>query len=122
MKRSIAVIEDNADNRLLLRAILRQQYEITEYASGEEGLEGLRRVSVELVLLDVSLPNMSGLDVLMEIRKDETLQLLPVVALTAHAMSGDRERLLAAGFDHYIAKPIVDEDELTDAIERLLAR
>ena len=121
MKR-IAVIEDNPDNRLLVEAILDDLYEIDEYEDGILGLAGLRTQLPDLVLLDVSLPGMDGVDVLREIRADDTLAHLPVIALTAHAMAGDRESFLARGFDHYVSKPIVDEDLLLTAIEDLLNR
>lgn len=119
MKR-IAVIEDNPDNRLLVRAILEDLYTIVEYASGPEALDGLRAERADLVLLDISLPEMDGTDVLRAIRDDADLRDLPVVALTAHAMTGDRERFLGEGFDGYVAKPIVDENDLMQVIEHLL--
>ncbi|HKI34736.1 MAG TPA: response regulator [Gemmataceae bacterium] len=118
--KTIAVIEDNADNRLLLGAILGDLYHVVEYEDGPAGLEGLRRQRPDLVLLDISLPGMDGPEVLRHLRAEATLRGLPVIALTAHAMAGDRERCLALGFDHYVAKPIVDEGELLGAIERLL--
>ena len=76
----------------------------------------------DVVLLDVSLPGMDGLEVLARIREDPALRDVPVVAVTAHAMAGDRDRYLASGFDGYVPKPIVDEQLLIDTIERLLAR
>jgi CheY-like chemotaxis protein len=117
----IALVEDNADNRLLARAILEDLYDIDEYESGADALAGLRRSAVELVLLDISLPVMDGTEVLRHIRDDEALRRLPVVALTAHAMAGDRERYLDMGFDAYVTKPIVDEEILLGEIRRLLA-
>jgi CheY-like chemotaxis protein len=117
----IAVVEDNPDNRLLVRAILEDLYEITEYESGSAALAGLRTHPVDLVLLDISLPEMDGTEVLRLIRADSSLQALPVIALTAHAMAGDRERYLEAGFDEYVSKPIVDETLLLSAVARLLA-
>ena len=117
----IALIEDNTDNRLLLLVILEGRYELVEYETGLAGLHGMVEQKPDLVLLDISLPEMDGLEVLRRMRSDEQLQDLPVVALTAHAMAGDRERLLAAGFDAYIAKPIVDETVLFDTIDGLLA-
>ena len=119
--KSIAVVEDNRDNRLLLRAFLGDLYAIAEYETGPAALEGLQKAIPDLVLLDVSLPGMDGLEVLARIRADERLKALPVVALTAHAMTGDRERFLAAGFDAYVAKPIVDEQVLLQAIAGLLS-
>lgn len=118
--RSIAVVEDNADNRLLLHAFLGDRYEITEYETGPAALEGFRAKRPDLILLDVSLPGMDGLAVLGHLRADERLRTLPVIALTAHAMHGDRERFLKAGFDEYVSKPILDENVLYAAIERLL--
>jgi two-component system, cell cycle response regulator DivK len=116
----IALVEDNADNRLLARAILEDRYEIAEYASGADALDALRRSPPELVLLDISLPLMDGTEVLRRIRADVVLRDLPVIALTAHAMAGDREKYLDLGFDAYVAKPIVDESILLGEIERLL--
>src|SRR5262245_1744863 len=118
--KTIAVVEDNADNRLLLNAFLSDHYRITEYETGPAALEGLRSNLPDLVLLDVSLPGMDGLTVLSHLRADERLRELPVIALTAHAMHGDRERFLNAGFNDYVSKPIVDEQVLLKAIEGLL--
>lgn len=121
MKR-IALVEDNPDNRLLARAILEELYEIVEYESGTDALTGMRKSVPELVLLDISLPVMDGTEVLRRIRQDDTLRALPVIALTAHAMTGDRDKYLAMGFDAYVTKPIVDERVLLGEIERLLQR
>ncbi len=120
-RKRIAVVEDNPDNRLLVRAILEDQYEIIEYESGLDALTGLRADPPDFVLLDISLPGMDGTEVLREIRSDPLLGSLPVVALTAHAMAGDRERFLHQGFDEYVTKPIVDETQLIGVIQRLLA-
>jgi two-component system, cell cycle response regulator DivK len=117
----IALVEDNPDNRLLVRVILEPQYEVTEYENGFAALAGLPSQKPDLVLLDVSLPGMEGAEVLRRIRADPLLRNLPVIALTAHAMSGDREKFLTEGFDDYVAKPIVDESLLLGAIERLLS-
>lgn len=118
--RTIAVVEDNRDNRLLLQAFLGERYRIVEYENGATALDGIRRQLPDLILLDVSLPGMDGLEVLSQIRADKGLRTLPVIALTAHAMTGDRERFLGAGFDDYVAKPIVDEAVLLKAIDNLL--
>ena len=122
MKPKIAVVEDNADNRVLVWAILEDDYDISEYENGMEVLDGLADDVPDLVLLDISLPGMDGTEVLQWVRSHERLKSLPVIALTAHAMSGDRERYLEMGFDEYVTKPIIDEDVLIGAIERLLAR
>ena len=118
--KTVAVVEDNPDNRLLLRAFLGDLYRIVEYENGPSALAGLRAEAADVVLMDVSLPGMDGLEVLARLRADDALKELPVIALTAHAMQGDRERFLAAGFDDYVAKPIVDEAVLKAALERQL--
>jgi CheY-like chemotaxis protein len=115
--KKIAVIEDNPDNRLLLRALLEDRYEIIDYESGFEALTAFRAQPPDLVLLDISLPRMDGTEVLKKIRAEPALSELPVIALTAHAMAGDREKYLSLGFDNYVAKPIVDETILLEAIE-----
>ena len=112
---TIAVVEDNADNRLLLQALLGEQYDLVEFDNGADALAGLSASLPDLVLLDISLPGMDGNEILGRIRKDDRLRPLPVIALTAHAMSGDREKYLAAGFNDYITKPIVDEAVLIEA-------
>jgi CheY-like chemotaxis protein len=118
--KKIAVVEDNPDNRLLVRVILEPLYEVVEYETGFAALEGLPKEKPDLVLLDISLPEMDGAEVLRRLRADPQLRTLPVIALTAHAMAGDREKFLAAGFNDYVTKPIVDENVLLDAIQRLL--
>ncbi len=120
--RRIMIIEDNVDNRLLLRAILGDLYTVTEHSTGPEGLASLAADDPEIVLLDISLPGMDGVEVLRHIRANPELRQLPVIALTAHAMSSDRGKYLAHGFDDYITKPIVDETILLGSINRLLDR
>lgn len=117
----IAIVEDNPDNRLLVRALLDGLYDCTEYENGIDALAALQREAPDLVLLDISLPGMDGVEVLARIRESESLRGLPVIALTAHAMSGDRERYLGAGFDDYVTKPIVDENVLLGAIASALS-
>ena len=118
---TVAVVEDNADNRLLLQAILDGLYEVVEYENGIDALAGLAARLPDLVLLDISLPGMDGNEILARIRADEQLRRLPVIALTAHAMAGDREKYLSAGFNDYITKPIVDETLLLLAMEKWIA-
>jgi CheY-like chemotaxis protein len=118
----LAVVEDNADNRLLLQAILGDEYDLQEYENGIDALKGIADSRPDLVLLDISLPGMDGNEILQRIRADVGLRQLPVIALTAHAMAGDREKFLAAGFDDYITKPIVDETVLFSSIKRLLGK
>lgn len=121
MTPTLCLVEDNADNRLLIHALLDDDFTILEYGDGPAALAGLKVVCPDLVLLDISLPEMDGTEVLARIRADDTLAHLPVIALTAHAMAGDRARLIAAGFDDYVTKPIADESLLLGAIARCLA-
>lgn len=120
--KKIAVVEDNPDNRLLVQAILEDNYEISEYETGAEAVAGLGGDKPDLILLDISLPEMDGTEVLAWIRQQDDLKATPVIALTAHAMAGDREKYIRAGFNDYVTKPIVDETVLTEAIERWLGR
>jgi CheY-like chemotaxis protein len=116
----IAVVEDNPDNRLLLRVLLEDRYEVSQFESGAAALTGFVMHRPDLVLLDISLPEKDGVEVLQDMRATPALCAIPVIALTAHAMAGDREKYLGLGFNDYLAKPILDEQELYDAIERWL--
>lgn len=116
----IVVVEDNPDNRLLLHALLDEHFELIEFENGPEALEGLGAARPQILLLDISLPEMDGVEVLRRLRKDPAWNRLPVIALTAHAMRGDREKYVEAGFSDYLTKPIVDEAVLVGAIRRLL--
>ena len=116
--RKIAVVDDNADNRLIIRTILQDQYDIIEFSSGMEAIEGFKKSKPDVVILDISLPEMDGTEILRRIRGDPNLHDLPVIALTAHAMVGDREKYLAAGFNDYVAKPILDMKLLFSTIQR----
>jgi two-component system cell cycle response regulator DivK len=118
--KTIAHIEENEDNRLLVRAILEDHYEVVDYETGRQALIGLSHAMPDLVLLDISLPEMDGTEILARIRRDPQIGQLPVIALTAHAMAGDREKFLSAGFDEYVSKPIIDEETLLEAIHRLI--
>ena len=116
----IALVEDNADNRMVACAILEDHYGIDEYESGVDALHAFEQQAPRLVLLDISLPVMDGTEVLRRMRAHERLRDVPVIALTAHAMAGDREKYLQLGFDAYVSKPIVDDELLLREIDRLL--
>jgi len=120
--RKVAVVDDNEDNRLIIRTILEDQYDIIEFSSGIEAIEGFRRNKPDVVILDISLPEMDGTEILRRIRDDSLLHDLPVIALTAHAMVGDREKYLTAGFNDYVAKPILDMGVLFSAIQKWVER
>jgi len=120
--RTIAIIEDNEDNRLLLKGILEDFFALQEFEAGPQAIAALPTAPPDLILLDISLPGMDGIAVLEKLRGIPATAGVPAIALTAHAMEGDRERFLAAGFDEYVAKPIVDETHLLTAIQRSLSR
>jgi two-component system, cell cycle response regulator DivK len=119
-RKKIAIVEDNPDNRELVRYVLSEAYDVLEYDSGQHALEGVRQSRPDLILLDISLPQMDGPEILSLMRADRELAALPVIALTAHAMKGDREKYLSLGFNDYVAKPILDEGVLLRKIERWL--
>src|SRR6185503_11802767 len=111
-RKTVMMIEDNEDSRLILTALLRNSYELVECSSGVQALQVLRGVRPDLILMDISLPEMDGVETLSRIRADKNLKEIPVIALTAHAMAGDRDLHLKAGFNDYISKPVVDEKVL----------
>jgi CheY-like chemotaxis protein len=119
-RRRVAVVEDNADNRLLVATILEGRYEVSLFPDGPSALEGCAAAPPDLVLLDISLPGMDGTEVLRRMRADDRLAKLPVLALTADAGGDARERYLALGFDDYVSKPIVDVKDLRATIARIL--
>lgn len=118
--KTIALVEDNPDNMLLLRVMLEGRFELQEYDNGDSAAEGIVNDPPDLVLMDISLPGKDGVEVLHHIRRQQALDGLPVIALTAHAMVGDRERFLTEGFDYYIPKPIIGIEQLLGPIGRFL--
>jgi two-component system, cell cycle response regulator DivK len=121
MKR-ILIVEDKASSRELLRTVLEQLgYDVEEANDGDDALRLVRQHTPDLVLMDLQMPTRNGYDVLQEIRKDPNLARLPVVAITANAMPGDQEKVLAAGFTGYIAKP-VSLAHLRSEVNRLLGQ
>lgn len=117
----ILIIEDHPANLELMRFLLAHfGHDVRSAGSGETGLTEARSDPPELVLCDVQLPGMSGRDVVTAMKRHPALAVIPVIAVTSFAMVGDRESLLAAGFDGYLAKPIVPETFVGD-VERFLA-
>lgn len=109
---TILVVEDNPDNMITIKAVLQNRYNMLEATEGEEGLKTALTELPDLVLLDMALPKMDGFEVVRKIRNDKSAASIPVIALTAHAMKGDRERIIEAGCDDYIPKPIDGESIL----------
>lgn len=101
------IIEDDDNNMLLISMLLAKAgYRVQEARSGEEGVALALEVNPGVVILDIKLPDMDGYEVLRRIRQSPADGTLPIIAMTSYAMSGDRERLLAAGCDGYLEKPI----------------
>jgi CheY-like chemotaxis protein len=115
----VLVVEDNLDNLKTIRALLQDRYTVKEATNGQEGLERARIYHPDLILMDISMPVMDGFKALEEIRNDETIQHIPVLAVTASAMAGNREAILARGFDGYLSKP-VDGELLEQTIRQML--
>lgn len=119
MKR-ILIADDKATSRELLRAVLEKQgHAVIEAADGEEALQKARAETPDLILLDLQMPRRNGYDVLGELRRDPHHAALPIIALTASAMQGDRDKALAAGFTSYLTKPVALA-HLREEVERLL--
>jgi two-component system, cell cycle response regulator DivK len=114
----ILVVEDNVKNMKLLRDVLRAKgYRTLEATTGAEVVELAAEHVPDLVLMDIQLPDIDGLEALSRLRADDRTASVPVLAVTAQAMQGDRERFLAAGFDDYLSKP-VDIVELVETVSR----
>lgn len=117
----ILLVEDNEMNRdMLSRRLVRKGHEISLAFDGAQGVAMVRTIRPDLVLMDMSLPVMSGYDATRELKKDPDTRHIPVIALTAHAMSGDRDRALQAGCDDYETKPI-ELPRLLEKIEQQLS-
>ncbi len=113
-------VEDNEYNRKIVRDLLsKTDYELIEANNGEVALDALARQRPDLILMDVQLPKLSGLEVTRRIRSDPDLAAIPVIAITSFALSGDDRRALEAGCNAYIAKPFRPR-ELLEMIRRLI--
>ncbi len=107
MPRKILIVEDNDDSRELAVKVLKNKgFQTVEAADGEAAVEKAIAESPDLILLDISIPKMDGYEVTKKLKTLEQFADIPIVALTAHAMKGDREKVIGAGFEGYISKPI----------------
>ena len=120
----ILLVEDEPDNRDLIGMALEMDgHEMFYAATGEEGLEQARAVHPHLILMDLSLPGgLDGLETTRRLRMDSSFSEVLIIALTAHAMRGDRERALQSGCDEYISKPIIDLRDFSETISRLVTQ
>ncbi len=117
----ILLVEDNELNRdMLSRRLARRGFEVVLAVDGQEGIEKAQSEAPDLVLMDMSLPRLDGWEASRRLKADEATARIPIIALTAHAMRGDREKALDAGCDDYDTKP-VDLNRLLEKIEKLVA-
>ena len=122
MSATILYVEDNFDNRMLVRRVLEAEgYRVVEAEDGPEGIKWLQSETPDLVLMDINLPQIDGYEVTRRFKELPSMADVPVIAMTANVMKGDREKTLAAGCDGYIPKPI-DIDTLPDQIARFLRK
>ncbi len=122
MSKRILYIEDNPDNRLLIRRVLQAEgYEVLEAIDGQSGMQRAAEIQPDLILMDINLPEIDGYEVTARLKQLPGLSRIPIIAVTANVMKGDREKTLAAGCDGYIQKPI-DIDLLPGQIERFLKK
>jgi two-component system cell cycle response regulator len=117
----LLVIEDNATNRALMTYLLKAfGYKVSEAEDGEQGVQFARSEAPHLIVCDIHLPKMDGYEVVQRLKSDEATKNIPVVAVTALAMVGDRDRILAAGFDGYVSKPI-EPETFVDSVSAFLS-
>lgn len=121
-KATILYVEDNPDNRNLVRRVLNAEgYAVVEASQANHAIQKLTQEKIDLILMDINMPDMDGYALTAKIRTMEKYANIPIVAVTANVMRGDREKSLEAGCDGYIQKPI-DIDMLAHQIERFLTR
>jgi CheY-like chemotaxis protein len=118
--KTVLIAEDNAVNRELLRELLEiRGYAVIETCNGEEAIQRIAEARPDILLVDLGMPVLDGFGTIRQIRENPTFHSLPVLAVTAYAMQGDREKILNAGFDGYLSKPI-NPVALDQELERLL--
>jgi CheY-like chemotaxis protein len=107
-KKTILIVEDNNDNMITVKAVIGDKYKVIEAVNGIQGIEMAMEHKPDLILMDIALPEMDGIQAFKKIRTNPYLLHIPIVALTASAMTSDRESILSHGFDAYLAKPITE--------------
>jgi CheY-like chemotaxis protein len=118
----VLIAEDNAINRELLRELLETRgYAVDEACDGQVALQMIEQARPDILLLDIGMPVLDGFAVVCKIRENPALATLPVLAVTAYAMQGDREKILNSGFDGYLSKP-VNAVVLEEELKRLLSK
>ena len=121
-KGTILYVEDNPDNRNLIRRVLNAEgYSVVEAINAAQAMENLEKGGIDIILMDINMPDMDGYTLTAKIKAVEKFSKIPIIAVTANVMRGDREKSLEAGCDGYIQKPI-DIDTLAQQIERFTTR
>ena len=122
MKGKILVVEDNPLNMKLLEMVLRaKNYTLLKATDGEEALDMAMREQPDLIIMDIQLPKMSGLEVTRKLRETPAFSHTPIIGVTAYAMKGDKEKIIESGCDAYLSKPI-NTRELPEVIAAMLLR
>ncbi len=120
--KNVMVVEDNEKNRKLIRVVLKAKgYNVIEATTGEEALSLLKEQIPDIILMDIQLPGIDGLTLIRQIKADVDKKDIPIIAVTAHAMKGDEQKILDTGCDAYMSKPI-DTRELPLTIEKYLKK
>jgi len=120
MKEKILIVEDNPQNMKLLEMVLRaKNYTLLKATDGEEALNTAMREQPDLIIMDIQLPKLSGLEVTKKLRETPTFSHTPIIGVTAYAMKGDKERVIESGCDAYLSKPI-NTRELPEVIAEML--
>ena len=118
--KTVLHIEDNFDNRLLVRRLLQADgFEVMEAENAHQAMEALKAIIPDLILMDINMPDIDGYTLTLQIKSTPALQNIPVVAITANVMRGDREKVFKAGCDGYIEKPI-DVDRFVEQLSAYL--
>ena len=122
MKEKILIVEDNPQNMRLIEMLLRAKgYTLLKATDGEEALDVALRERPDLILMDIQLPKMNGLEVTRKLRETPAFSHILIIALTAYAMKGDKERIIESGYDMYLSKPI-NTRELPGVIDKTLSQ
>jgi CheY-like chemotaxis protein len=120
--KNVMVVEDNEKNRKLMRVILKAKgYTVTEASTGEEALNILKNQKPDIILMDIQLPGIDGITLAKQIKGNTITKDIPIIAVTAYAMKGDKQKILECGCDDYVSKPI-NTQELPLVIEKYIKK
>ncbi len=120
-RKKVLIVEDNTETQLILKIYLRDHYETDTVQDASDALKYIRKNEYDLIVLDINLPGeMDGNDVIVKVKSDPRTQRIPILAVTAYALKGDREKFLAMGANGYLAKP-VDKKDILKTIRELIA-